>query len=148
MERWCALFANDEAMLAVLRGVRERTLPRHEWTHAAHFAAAVCLLRETGGVEAAMQQMSAMIRGYNESVGTANTETSGYHETITRVSLMAAWDAMRGRDAVARVDLLRGLLQGPCGRSDWLLAYWSRERLFSVQARRTWVEPDLSALPF
>jgi hypothetical protein len=30
----------------------------------------------------------------------------------------------------------------------WLLDYWTRARLFSVEARRTWVEPDLKPLPF
>jgi hypothetical protein len=40
------------------------------------------------------------------------------------------------------------LMASPLGRSDWLLAYWTRERLFSVDARRRWVEPDLKPLPF
>jgi hypothetical protein len=34
------------------------------------------------------------------------------------------------------------------GRSDWLLARWRRETLFSVAARRDWVAPDLAPLPF
>jgi hypothetical protein len=34
------------------------------------------------------------------------------------------------------------------GRSDWPLAYWSKPILFSVAARRGWVEPDLRPLPF
>jgi hypothetical protein len=40
------------------------------------------------------------------------------------------------------------LMASPLGRSDWLLAHWRRERLFSVEARREWVEPDLAPLPF
>jgi hypothetical protein len=40
------------------------------------------------------------------------------------------------------------LMASPLGRSDWLLAYWSRDRLFSVEARRRWQEPDLKPLPF
>jgi len=39
-------------------------------------------------------------------------------------------------------------MQSPFGNKDWLLAYWSKERLFSVEARRAWVEPDLAPLPF
>ena len=31
---------------------------------------------------------------------------------------------------------------------NWLLEYWSRDRLMSVEARRQWVEPDLKSLPF
>ena len=33
------------------------------------------------------------------------------------------------------------------GRRDWPLRFYSRERLFSVEARRTFVPPDLAALP-
>ena len=45
-------------------------------------------------------------------------------------------------------EVLRDLLATSLGRSDWLLTYWSRETLFSVEARRAWVEPDLAPLPF
>jgi hypothetical protein len=40
------------------------------------------------------------------------------------------------------------LMSSPLGKSDWPLAYWTRARLFSVEARRSWVEPDLEPLPF
>jgi hypothetical protein len=32
------------------------------------------------------------------------------------------------------------------GDKAWPLTFWSRERLFSVAARRGWVEPDLAPL--
>jgi hypothetical protein len=32
------------------------------------------------------------------------------------------------------------------GRRDWPLRFYSRERLFSVEARRGHVEPDLAAV--
>ena len=35
------------------------------------------------------------------------------------------------------------LLQSPLAQKDWLLSFYSRERLFSVAARREWLEPDL-----
>ena len=31
---------------------------------------------------------------------------------------------------------------------DWLLEYWTRPRLFSVEARRAWLAPDIQPLPF
>jgi hypothetical protein len=45
-------------------------------------------------------------------------------------------------------EALNELLASRFGRSDWLLVYWSKPLLFSVMARRTWVEPDLQSLPF
>jgi hypothetical protein len=42
---------------------------------------------------------------------------------------------------------LNELLASNCGRSDWLLEYWSKPVLFSMMARRAWIDPDLP-LPF
>jgi len=45
-------------------------------------------------------------------------------------------------------EALNGLLESRVGRSDWLLTHWSKTLLFSVAARRRWVDPDLLPLPF
>ena len=93
--------------------------------------------------------MPGMIRAYNESVGGRNTETEGYHETITIASLKAAAHALGGAPEGTPLHVvLSGLLAGPCGKPDWILDYWRKETLFSVKARREWVEPDVCALPF
>ncbi|HEY8571241.1 hypothetical protein [Phenylobacterium sp.] len=126
-------------------GVETRTLPKPEWTHAAHFAAAFWLITAPG--RDAAREMPGLIRAYNAATGVPNTDTEGYHETITQASLRAAAAWLAGHPG-PRADALNGLLQSPYGRSDWLLKYWSRERLFSVEARRAWVEPDLQPLPF
>jgi len=92
--------------------------------------------------------MPDLIRAYNEATGVPNTDTSGYHETITIASLRLAraWLAARSHEPLHAA--LNELLASDCGRSDWLLAYWSRSLLLSVAARRAWIEPDLKALPF
>lgn len=128
------------------RSVHIRTLPKCEWTHAAHFAAAIWVLTHRDLV--AERDMPAVIRGYNEATGTRNTDTTGYHETITQASIRVARAFLANRADAGRAEVLHELLASPFGRSDWLLAYYSRERLFSVEARRRWVEPDLSPLPF
>ncbi len=125
----------------IARGLIARTLPKSGWTHAAHFAAALWLLRDRG--DAAFHAMPPLIRAYNESTGVANTDSSGYHETITRASLRLARAWLAERSCMPLHAALAELLAGPHGRSDWPLTYWSRERLFSVAARRSWVEPDL-----
>ena len=128
------------------RGVRDRTLPKPEWTHAAHFAAALWVL--TRPDMDAVRDMPGLIRAYNEATGVPNTDTDGYHETITIASLRAASAWLADRPDAPLSAALAELLSSPYGRSDWLLAYWSKARLFSVQARRAWVEPDLQPLPF
>ena len=128
------------------RSVETRTLPKCEWTHAAHFAAAMWVLTHPNLV--AERDMPALIRGYNEATGTHNTDTTGYHETITQASIRVARAFLANSAKAGPAEALCELLASPFGRSDWLLAYYSRDRLFSVEARRVWVEPDLSPLQF
>ena len=132
---------SDADIEHIAHGLIGRTLPKREWTHAAHFAAALWLLRERG--DAAFRDMPPIIRAYNEATGVANTDTGGYHETITIASLRVARSWLTERPDVLLCAALARLLESPYGRSDWPLAYWSRERLFSAAARRAWMEPDL-----
>lgn len=137
---------SDADIERIAHGLMDRTLPKSEWTHAAHFAAALFLLRRRG--PRVMSEMPDLIRAYNVATGVANTDSSGYHETITLASLRAgqAWLDVRTDLPLHRV--LHELLDSPYGRADWMLSYWSRERLYCAAARRCWVDPDLRPLPF
>jgi hypothetical protein len=129
-------------------GLVDRTLPGAEWTHAAHWAAAVWLIVKRGDLHPP-RDMPGLIRAYNESLGNRNTDRSGYHETITLASLRAARDYVAVAPAHATLSAIcNTLLASELGRPDWLLRYWSKPRLFSVEARRAWVEPDLLPLPY
>ena len=139
-------FTSDEEIERIGHGLTDCTLPKGEWTHAAHFAAAFWFLRERGA--AALSEIPARIRAYNQATGVPNTDTSGYHETITVASLRAARAWLAARQKMPLHTALNELLATQFGRSGWLLEYWSAELLFSVGARRGWVGPDRKALPF
>jgi hypothetical protein len=139
-------FASDAEIERIGLGLLNRSLPKPEWTHAAHFAAAFWLLRHP--TLCAQRDMPGLIRAYNEATGVANTDTTGYHETITLASLHVAREWLAHRPAVRLQEALNELMLSNYGRSDWLLVHWSRPVLFSVPARRTWVAPDLQPLPF
>lgn len=141
-------FTSDAEVVAIGEGVLDRTLPKPRWTHAAHFAAAVWLIRERPDL-VPERDMPGLIRAYNEATGVPNPDTDGYHETVTQASLRAARAFLaalpEGTPLHAAVN---ALLASDLGDSRWPLAYWTRERLFGVEARRAWVEPDLQPLPF
>ncbi|WP_244970662.1 hypothetical protein [Novosphingobium aerophilum] len=141
-------FADDAAIAHLARRMIDRTLPKAEWTHAGHFAAALWLLRHRPDL-ATPEAMRGLIRAYNEATGTPNTDSSGYHHTITIASLRAAAAHLdAGGEGAPLCGVLDRLMSSPQGRSDWLLAHWSRDRLFDPTARHHWVEPDLAPLPF
>ena len=140
-------FCSDVQIERIGRGLLDRSLPKREWTHAGHFAAALWLLRRRA-VDVTVE-LPKLIRAYNEATGVANTDFGGYHETITLASIRAARGVLdRHGERAPLYSVVNSLLAGELGRSDWLLLYWSRARLFSVEARRVWIEPDLKPLPF
>ena len=140
-------FSSDEDIARAGAKFLDRSLPKPEWTHAAHFAVTLWLMRHRPDIRLE-NEMPDMIRAFNEATGTPNTDTSGYHETITQASLRAARARLLAAPERPLHQILNMLLESSLGESKWLLDYWRRETLFSVEARRAWTPPDLKPLPF
>ncbi|HEY8593576.1 MAG TPA: hypothetical protein VIL42_12060 [Sphingomicrobium sp.] len=141
------LFTSDADVTHIGEGLLARTLPRAEWTHEAHLAATTYLLVKRPDIDLDMR-LPDIISSYNESVGGINDDTQGYHDTITRVFLHGVRLFLAEADVTESLhDLVNELLLSPIGRRDWPLRLYSPERLFSVEARRAFVAPDIAALP-
>ena len=139
-------YATDLDIARLAEAVLDRSLPKAQWTHAAHFATAIWLMRNRPDWDL-KQRMPGIIRAYNEATDTPDTDVSGYHETITQASLEAARMFVAAADSTEPLHLLIDrLMASRLGDAGWLLAHWTQARLFSVAARRTWVEPDLAPL--
>lgn len=131
---------------AVYTGFIERALPKACWTHAAHLVVALTHLARAG-LEAARRDMPGLIRRYNEATNTPNTDTEGYHETLTQFYLGALEAFRQSRERGDEAADIAALLASPLADRAYPLRAYSRERLFSVRARLEWVEPDLQRTP-
>ncbi|MFS2002611.1 hypothetical protein ACEN9F_03200 [Duganella sp. CT11-25] len=141
-------FNSDAEIAAIGQGLLERTLPKAEWTHAAHLAAAAWLIAACPQLDPA-RDMPGIIRAYNETSGVANTDTGGYHDTITQASLLAVRDFLSRQPPGTPLHVAcERLIASPYGSKTWLLEYWTPEMLFSKEARRSWLAPDRAPLPF
>jgi hypothetical protein len=77
-----------------------------------------------------------------------NSDTEGYHETITQASIRGVRSFLaRTAPDLSLTEKVNALLQAAEGRRDWPLRFYSPELLFSVKARRGCVEPDLVPMP-
>jgi hypothetical protein len=140
-------FTSDADIAHLGEGLLARTLPREEWTHEAHLAATTWLVLKRPDIDLD-KELAGIIRRYNESVGGVNDDSQGYHETITRTFLHGVRLFLTEVEAGEPLhELVNELLLSPMGRRDWPLRFYSRERLFSVEARRHFVSPDVVALP-
>ena len=141
------LFVSDADVAHIGEGLLTRTLAREEWTHEAHLAATTYLLLRHPEINLD-KNLPDLIRRHNDSVGGVNNDSEGYHETITRVFLHGVRLFLSVADDRGLLhELVNELLLSPMGRRDWPLRFYSRERLMSVQARRSFVRPDRAELP-
>lgn len=132
--------ASDEAFQAFVAAWEQGTLPRAQWSHAAHVSIGACYTVRHG--DGALAKVREGIRRYNDAVGTANTATSGYHETLTRFWTGVIAEAVAGfadeRQAARHAVTVFGQDRDRPRR------YYSFDVVRSVEARRTWIAPDLS----
>ena len=135
------LWPHDDAIRHVGEGMLACTLPKAEWTHEAHLAACAWLILERPDI-LPERDLPALIRRYNESTGGVNSDSEGYHETITQISISGVRAALARRGEGSLCERVNFLLGEPEGRRDWPLRFYSRELLFSKEARLGWVEPD------
>lgn len=124
---------------------QDATLPASDWTHQAHMVTGLWHVTLFNEVDA-LNQVRAGILRLNTAHGTPNTDTRGYHETITRAYLVLLSRFARGNAGLSGAALAQALLNSPLAQRDALLHYYSKDLLMSVAARRDWVEPDLQAL--
>ncbi len=120
-----------------------RKLPKLEWTHEAHIVVALWYCSKYSFKEA-LNHVREKIRKHNESVGTENTDTEGYHETITKFWLLVASDFLRKTKHLSIEDKCNAMINSEFGKSSYPLDYYSRQLLFSTTARHCWVKPDLN----
>jgi len=140
------LFTSDAEITHLGEGLLARTLARAEWTHEAHLAATTYLLLRRPDVDLD-KELPGIIRGFNESVGGVNSDTEGYHDTITRTFLHGVRLFLEEADKRAPLhEIVNDLLLSPMGRRDWPLRFYSPKLLFSVEARKQFVPPDVAAL--
>ena len=122
-------------------------LAKTDWTHEAHLTMGAWHVARFGPAQA-LERLRVRIRALNDAHGTVNSDTGGYHETITcaYVRLIAAF--LSARPAGEEIDdSVAALLASPLAARDALLRHYSKPLLFSVAARRNWVGPDLAPLP-
>lgn len=138
------LFDSAAAIRHVGEGLLARTLPKPEWTHEAHLAACAWLMLERPDVTPETD-MPGIISRYNVAAGGENTDSAGYHETLTQLYIKGVRRFLATCEAEGLLAKVNALLASDMAPRDWPFSFYSRDLLFSVTARRGWVEPDLTA---
>ena len=131
--------SDDDFLLAF----EECRIPKERWTHEAHVRMAWLYLRQRP-LDEVIPIVRRGIQRYNSSLG--NTE--GYHETITVAYLMLIDQRVDRGPAASTFAAFSESHPTLLDRTmTALLEHYSRDLLFSPEARGTFVEPDQVPLP-
>ena len=137
--------ATEQEIDAFLTAFVGCTLPKEEFTHAAHLLTGACFTH-CFGEAAAIEHMRRLISRFNESVGGQNTDSAGYHETITVfwIKMLAALRATpphlpRGAFAALAIERFGN-------RREAFRDFYDFDVVASTEARRSWMEPTLKPI--
>src|SRR5258707_1332691 len=101
-----ALLESEASLQRFVEEWKAGRLPKAEWTHAAHVAMAAYFAFDHAAA-ATSAIMKAGILHHNTSVGTANTEDNGYHETLTRFWSSEIGEFVRSGHFTSRLEAVR-----------------------------------------
>jgi len=121
------------------------TLPKERWTHGAHLLGGACYVHELGEA-GATAQMRERVRAYNVAVGGKNTETSGYHETVTVFWIKVLSGFHRAHGELPRAEFAAAAVRKFESRRRILAEYYDFDVVNSREARQRWIAPNLRSL--
>jgi hypothetical protein len=134
---------------SIIAEFRSGSMTRERFNHRAHLCVGLYHLSHPwlDDEAAGAQRVRDAILAFNDKVGAVQTETSGYHETITLFYVRIIRHFLFTRQPTEEFNALAEALLEQWGDPKLPLQYWSKERLMSWEARLAWIDPDLRALP-
>jgi len=134
-----AVLETDATMSEFVSQWERGVLPAARWTHAAHVAVAAFYATSLDA-DATYRAMRDGIIRFNECTGVANTETSGYHETLTRFWSTTIWEFVSAGAFPSRIESVRAAVTAFGDDRTRHLRYYDFDVLTDPRARREWIE--------
>lgn len=132
---------NDEKEIAeVVHGFEDATISRDKWKHAEHLTVALHYL-SLHDIETATTKMREGIFKLLGAFGVDTTKEMPYHETLTIFWMRAVAEFNASKNGATLLDKANELVD--TFDKDYPLRFYSREHLFSDEARAKFVEGDL-----
>jgi hypothetical protein len=133
----------------IVEKFRAKTLPAEEWTHEAHLIAGLWHIAHFS-FEEALPLMRENIKAYNVANGNQNTDTGGYHETITVfwLWLLNEFWKRKSSENLDFEQICYAFLRSKYSSRNNALYFYTDKVLFSREARLNFVEPDIQPFDF
>ncbi len=137
-------YKTESDVVDLVREFEAATIPRDKWKHAEHLIVALYYVSHYD-VERAIEKMrSGILNLLANGFKVDLSKEMPYHETITVfwIRTVAAFHASSNGKPIGEkiAEMVERF------NNDYLLSFYSRERLFSDEARARFIESDLNGL--
>ena len=135
-------YKNESEVLDLVRSFEEATVSRDDWKHAEHLVVALYYLTRHD-LDAAYEKMrggilNLLVKGFEVDL----TKEMPYHETITLFWMRTVADFNASKNGASLLEKANEVAYK--WDKDYPLNFYSRQLLFSDEARAKFVKPDLN----
>jgi hypothetical protein len=134
-------YQTEKEISDVVHAFERGTISRNDWKHAEHLTVALYYLSRRD-FDAAYTKMREGIFSLLRQFGVDFSKEMPYHETITVFWLKPVEECRQTRNENLIAEIYNEIIEK--FDKDYPLKFYTRERLFSDEARKTFIAPDLS----
>ena len=134
-------FCSENEILDLVASFEAATLAREDWRHAEHLAVGLFYAEKHGLERGTGKMRSGIMRLLEKGFGVDLSKEMPYHETITVFWMRTAYAFLLMTRSASTVERTNALIAA--FDKDFPLRFYSRERLFSEEARAEYICPDL-----
>jgi hypothetical protein len=135
------VYKSEDEILSIIRVFESGTIARADWRHNEHLTVAFYYAFHHD-FETALAKMRSGIFNLLEAFGVDLSKEMPYHETLTVFWMRTIFDFLESQKEKSFVETANKILE-MCGDKDLPLKYYSRDFLFSDEARKNFVKGDL-----
>ena len=133
-------YESESEISALVESFEDCTIRREDWRHAEHLIVALFYISHHN-FETSLKKMRDGIFNLLKAFGVDLTKEMPYHETLTVFWMRTVFDFKNSKNNASIVEICNELTEK--FDKDYPLRFYSRERLFSDEARNSFVEADL-----
>jgi hypothetical protein len=133
-------YKTEKEIFDIVRGFETGTLPRNEFSHSSHLIVAMHYVRQMP-VEDAIDKMRAGLMNHLRHVGVDFTKEMPYHETLTVFWTRTVNDFVKSKNGASLLETANELIE--TFDKNYPNRFYSREHLFSHEARKKFIKGDL-----
>jgi hypothetical protein len=136
-------YKSDEEVLNIVRRFENCEFGREEWRHADHLIVGLYYVLDNNAEIAIIKMRDGIFKLLN-SFGVDLSKEMPYHETLTFFWIRQIDDFAKSKDGFSIAEIANEMIER--FDKDHPLRYYSRELLFSDEARKNFVKGDVDPL--